>query len=53
MVFIDVFIMLLIIAVAFTIGRITKKSVVSDSEGSKESPMKAVCFPQFFVLFLF
>ena len=38
MVFIDVFIMLLIIAVAFTIGRITKKSVVSDSEASKEAP---------------
>ena len=51
MVFIDVFIMLLIIAVAFTIGRITKKSVVSDSEASKEAPKQAVCFPQITVVF--
>ena len=51
MVFIDVFIMLLIIAVAFTIGRITKKSVVSDSEASKEATKQAVCFPQITVVF--
>ena len=51
MVFIDVFIMLLIIAVAFTIGRITKKAVVFESEASKEAPKQAVCFPQITVVF--